>query len=77
MFHEVSAVAIEMLSKIFNEQNESSFKRSDLGKYRSILSIRHNFKVLALYFVGTAGVKIGVGAFPWKTEKPARHVQYK
>ena len=66
-----------MLNKIFSEQNQSTFKRSDLGKYLCILSIRHNSKMLDLYFVGRADVKIGVGAFPWKTEKPARYVYYK
>lgn len=72
MFHEVPVGAVEMLSKIFNEQNQSLFKKADIRKYLCILSIRHSFKVLDLHFVGRAGVKIGVGAFPWKIEKSVR-----
>ena len=41
LFHEVPAGAIETL---FNDQNQSLFKRDDLGKYLGISNIRDNFK---------------------------------
>ena len=61
LFHEVPAGAIEML---FNEQNQSLFKRAHLGKYLCILHIRHNFKELDQYFVARAGIKMGGGETP-------------
>ena len=39
--HKVPAGAIEML---FDDQNQPLFKRDDLGKYRGIEDIKHNFK---------------------------------
>ena len=40
-FHKVPAGAIETL---FDEPNQSLFKRDDLGKYPGIKNTKHNFK---------------------------------
>ena len=61
LFHEVPAGAIEML---FDEQNQSLFKKIYLGKYLGILDIVYNFKQLDWYFVARVGIKIGVGEVP-------------
>ena len=41
LFHKVSAGAVEPL---FDEQNQTLFKRADLRKYLGIEKIKHNFK---------------------------------
>ena len=46
LFHKVPAGAIGTL---FDEQNQSLFKRADLGKYLGIRSIKDNFKEFSLH----------------------------
>ena len=47
LFHEVPVRSIETL---FDEQNQSLFKRTDLGKYLGIENIRHNFRDFPLHY---------------------------
>ena len=58
LFHEVPAGAIETL---FDEQNQSLFKKIYLGKYLGILDIVYNFKQWDWYFVARVGIKMGGG----------------
>ena len=46
LFHKVSAGAVEPL---FDEQNQTLFKRADLRKYLGIEKIKHNFKDFPWY----------------------------
>ena len=69
LFHKVPAGAIETL---FDDQNQSLFKRADLGKYLGIEDIRHNFKGFPSHYTCPRSDPEGGGRAPFlkKTKNP-------